>query len=67
MVGQVLFVAKDDTEHTLLFFDVFGPRIELLIAALVVDSIAQDCDLCSFEEQVRNMMDGGVTCCVPNV
>ena len=49
-----------------MVFDMLGPIEKLIIAALIIDRVAKYSNMGVCEEKMRNVMDGLVTCSIPD-
>ena len=49
-----------------MVFDMLGPIEKLIIAALIIDRVAKYSNMGVCEEKMRNVVDGLVTCSIPD-
>ena len=67
--SQIALASDNHDEHLVLalVLDVICPLSQLIVAALIINGIAEDSDLGTVAEHVRQVMDLLVTSRVPNV
>ena len=65
---QITFAPNDDNEHfSRLALQMFVPLAELVERLLIIDSVAEHSNTGIREEEVSQVMDGGITSSIPNI